>query len=297
MAKISDINYRSENRVLYVCDFSPPRGPDIEALDSAKYLCADWICVASNPGQSVRATSETVATHIKRLWNKDVIFTIATRDMNKIATQSILVSANINNLQNVLVVKGDNLTRTNSNLIKTVYDFSPTNLISSIQGMNKGQDYKGDTFHPASNLCPGGVVDVARALDEEIKLTQKKISSGAEYIISQPTFNIERVNRFMELYTKQFGIAFPVPFFQGIQLLSKGGTHFGGIPDRVKEELRTGRTPLDIALGVTYKFMEFGIKAFYLIPPIGSQGIRNYDSAQEFLEKAPRSYSSSKYSL
>ena len=45
-----------------VCDVSPPRGADAGLLADAAGVCADFLCVAYSPGQSVRVNTVIAAS-------------------------------------------------------------------------------------------------------------------------------------------------------------------------------------------------------------------------------------------
>ena len=53
--KITDRYDQSDQRLVVISDFTPPRGGDPSAVDRVKGLNADFICVAYNPGKLVRA--------------------------------------------------------------------------------------------------------------------------------------------------------------------------------------------------------------------------------------------------
>jgi len=113
-------------------------------LDRVKGLSADFISVAYNPGRLVRMDSRTAAYAVQQRTGTDVVFTLATRDMNKIATGSQLLGAQTLGLENVVVVQGDRLTeRETEQGASAVDDFTSTSLIASIAAMNNGLDYRG----------------------------------------------------------------------------------------------------------------------------------------------------------
>ena len=87
-----------------MCDFSPPRSGEPNIVTQAQ-IDADLILVAYNPGQAVRTSSPMLAAAIQQS-GKDTVFTIATRDMNKLAVQSLLLGAHTFGRQNVGVVPG-----------------------------------------------------------------------------------------------------------------------------------------------------------------------------------------------
>ena len=111
------------------------------AADAGVRLDADFISVAYNPGKSTRVNPVAAAHWIKTNLGKEVVFTLATRDMNKVAVQSLLLGAELLGLENVVVVSGDALSRRELSLLKAVADYTPTGLLRAIGEMNRGIDW------------------------------------------------------------------------------------------------------------------------------------------------------------
>ena len=82
MSTITEKRAQDADSVLFICDFSPPRGPGLAFLDNAIGLNVDFISVAYNPGKSVRVDSAMLAYYIKEKADRNVIVTLATRDMS-----------------------------------------------------------------------------------------------------------------------------------------------------------------------------------------------------------------------
>ena len=93
---------------------------------------------------------------------KDVVFNMATRDMNKVAMQSRLLGAQMMGLENVVVLGGDGFTEAESEMVKAVDDFTPTGLVAAIAAMNDGQDYRGSNLRGNTDFCIGRDTKVGR---------------------------------------------------------------------------------------------------------------------------------------
>ena len=103
--KITEGCFEATGHTSIICDFSPPRSGNPEVVEHAQ-IDADFVSVAYNPGRAVRTSSAMLAAAIQRS-GKNAVFTLATRDMNKLALQSQLLGAQMLGLQNVVVVQGD----------------------------------------------------------------------------------------------------------------------------------------------------------------------------------------------
>ena len=66
-----------------------------DSLADVADIDADILSVAYNPGQSVRVSSVFVAHYLQKELGKPAVFTLATRDMNPIAVQSLLLGAEL----------------------------------------------------------------------------------------------------------------------------------------------------------------------------------------------------------
>ena len=284
MANVVQRRAQDRDAILFICDFSPPRGAAPNLLDPARKLDADFISVAYNPGRSVRVSSTLAAHWIAENTGKDVVFTLATRDMNKLAAQSLLLGAALLGLENVVVVKGDPFTQRELAMVRDASDFTPTQLLGAISLMNRGLDYREGRLVSPTSFCIGATVDLERGIDDQASLTHKKIEAGAEFLLLQSLFDPGILLQFLETYAHRHGQSLSVPVFCGIQIIAPDSIAFGGVPGWVRQDLAKGRSGPDIALQVIQRFVGEGFRSIYLIPPILNGGRRDYYAAQIVLE-------------
>ena len=286
MVKITEGCFETTGHTSFICDFSPPRSGDQSAVGQAQ-IDANFISVAYNPGRTVRTNSAILAAAIQHN-GKDTVFTLATRDMNKLATQSLLLGAQMLGLQNVVVVQGDPFSGNDQDRVVSVRDYRPTGLIADIVRMNQGQDFRDGDLRTPTDFCIGATIDLGRPIEAEVKLAVRKVRAGAEFLITQPIFNVDHVGRYRESYGYHANKAGTHPVYFGLQILEKDGVVFSSVPDRIKEELNGGRPGIDIALELYQKFQEARLHNIYLMPPIKRDGVRNYEAVKEFLKRAKR---------
>ena len=283
MTKIADIHAGGD--LTFICDFSPPRGAALDNLDVAQSLAANCLSIPYNPGKSVYAHS-AFAAHFLRGWTgKDVLFTVATRDMNVLAIQSLIVGASLLGLENVLVVRGDDFTPTELHHTMSVGDRTTTALIRSITAMNSGLDFRGRRFNPPTDMCIGATIDTNRTLESEVALTRRKIDSGAHFFVTQPGFTPDAPLRFLREYERALGGGPSVPIFFGIHMAAHGSRSFSPVPQFVIDDLARGSAPADIASRAIDRFIAAGITEFYLMPPVLPGGARDYESARQVLDR------------
>ena len=288
MAKVTERCSESRDKPIFICDFSPPRGADPTLLHGAHSVDADFLCVAYSLGKSVRVDSVIAAYAIRRQVEKDVVFTIATRDMNKLAIQNHLLGASLLGLDNVIVVGGDGFTERDLTMVKNVSDFTSTGLIAAIKSMNQGTDYRGLKLRPSTNFCVGATIDLGRDIYGEASLAHRKALAGADFFITQPEYHLDQVEQFQEIYESVAGELLSSPLFLGLQVLDTKGLIFGEVPEGIKGDLERGRDGADIAIELLHQFVDGGITNIYLVPPIFRGGLRDYEAAQRVLEASRR---------
>ena len=288
MAKVTERRSEGRDRPVFICDFSPPRGADPTLLDGARAVDADFLCVAYSPGKSVRLDPVIAAHAIGQQMGKDTVFTIATRDMNKLAIQNHLLGASLLGLDNVIVVGGDGFTERDLTMVKDVSDFTSTGLIAAIKSMNQGMDYRGLKLRSSTDFCVGATIDLGRDMDREARLTHRKATAGADFFITQPVYHLDQVQRFKESYESVAGEKLSSPLFLGLQVLDATGLIFGEVPEGIREDLDRGRDGVDIAIELLHQFVAEGVTNIYLVPPILRGGLRDYEAAQRVLEASKR---------
>ena len=288
MTTIIERRRQDPEAVQFICDFSPPRGPDPGLLEPARQLDTDFVSVAYNPGKSIRVSSPLAAHWIKVNTGKEVVFTLATRDMNKLATQSLLLGAALLGLQNVVAVKGDEFTERELAAVKPVDDLRPTELLSSMSSMNKGLDYKGLKLRGPTSFCVGATIDLGHPIERETRLMRRKVESGAQFFLLQALFEPRRLREFLDGYAKRYGEELDAPVFCGVQVMTADSLVFGEVPAWVTDDLARGRLGEDIALQVLSQFVDGGFRSIYLIPPVLKGGRRDYEAAQRVLESFRR---------
>ena len=287
--KITEKSYQATGRSCFICDFSPARSGDPGQVDQAD-INADMIAVAYNPGRAVRANSAMLASAIKSRHGREASFTLATRDMNKLALESQLLGAQLLGLENVIVVQGDPFSPRDLGITKEAGDQLPTQLIAGIASLNRGLDFRESQLRAPTDFCIGSTVDLDRGLEHEAMLALRKVEAGAHFLITQPIFDPGQAAAFEEAYSAvspaESIVTLNLPVFYGLQVLEQDGVLFSTVPDAVREELGQGKPGVQIALDLYQRFLDAGLRNIYLVPPIRRGGARNYNAAREFLSGA-----------
>ena len=268
---------------MIICDFSPPRGSGTEWIEDARGLDADFICVAYSPGKSVRLDSAIAAHLIRTEARKEVIFNLSSRDMNRLAIQSHLLGAASLGLENLVVLQGDSFSEREASKTGSASGFNPTELIASIKEMNRGLDYRERKLDGPTDFCVGGVVDLGKGIGPETRLARRKARAGADFLITQPIYDPQLAERFLDEYRSGPDPAPDIPVFFGVQVLVKGGVLFSDVPEQIVSDLTKGRPVEEIALEAVSRLQALGLSNIYLIPPVLKGGARDYAAAQRVI--------------
>lgn len=280
MTKIIEALPSNPRRPFIICDFSPPRGASLEFLEAARTLDADFISVNYSPGRVPRADSAATAHLIRRHTGRDVLFTLAVRDMNPLALQNHLLGAATLGLENLLILGGDPFPTSR----RPLQSMSPTELMRTARSMNEGVDRRGRPLEGATSFCVGGAIDLGDDLNSAARLTHSKIEAGAQFFVTQPVFDPHRKQAFERAYRAETGVALTAPVFYGLQILPRGSVTFTHVPPHYQRQLDQGRSGVDIALEVWDGLRREGLETLYLIPPVGPRGARDYEAAIRFME-------------
>ena len=287
MAKVTEKCFETTGHTCFICDFSPPRSGDLSVLQNIS-IDPEFISIAYNPGRAVRVNSAMLAAAIKQQSGKDVVFILATRDMNKLALQPQMLGAQRVGLENAAVVQGDPFSQRDLAMVKAAGDTHPTQLIAGIKGMKQGVEFRGSQLRSPTGFCIGATFDLGRGIEQEAALAVRKAEAGADFFMSQPIFDVADADRFRQAYQKESGRELSLPVFFGLQILEKDGVIFSSVPEGVRGELEEGRPGVEIALELYRNFQEHGLHNIYLMPPIRRGGARNYEAAQQVLASAKR---------
>jgi 5,10-methylenetetrahydrofolate reductase len=285
MATVVERRAADPDAVLTICDFSPPRGADPGVLEPAGRIGADYISVAYHPGKSTTANSAFVAHAIEQHHGQPAIFTLATRDMNRLALQSLLLGAALAGLEHVVIVGGDGFTEREQAYVRAVNEAKPSELLRLTRELAEGRDFRGRELAAPAALCVGATIDLGRGATREPALTRRKVEAGAQFFLVQPIFSPNSLFEFLERYEQEYGEPLAAPLFSGLQILTADGIVFGDIPPAITTDLERGRPGDDIALDVASAFLDRGVRSFYVVPPILRGGARDYDTAASLIAR------------
>ncbi|MBP3447527.1 MAG: bifunctional homocysteine S-methyltransferase/methylenetetrahydrofolate reductase [Clostridia bacterium] len=175
---------------LLAVEVDPPVNADasflLHAAQMAKNAGADLITVADSPLARSRADSMLLSAKIKREIGIETMPHLSCRDRNDIAIRSALLGANIEAVNNVLVVTGDPVACGHGG----VFQFNSYTLMNLISTLNQ------EMFQQNPYTICGALNVNAKNFDAELKRAEKKLSAGARVLLTQPIFSEEAAQNF-----------------------------------------------------------------------------------------------------
>jgi methionine synthase / methylenetetrahydrofolate reductase(NADPH) len=180
-----------------------PRGvsPQMQVQKARKlhHFGIDAINIPDGPRASARMSALALASIIQREVGIETVLHFACRDRNVIGMQSDLLGAWALGLRNILAITGDPPKLGNYPNATAVFDVDAIGLTNIITRLNHGLDLAGNPIGEPTGFSIGvGVNPGAINIDEELRRLDWKIEAGAEYMITQPVFDLRLLEQFLK---------------------------------------------------------------------------------------------------
>src|SRR5271157_2413956 len=211
----------ADKKFVIAVEMDPPRGLATQKILAGASLLAeagaDVINVADSPMARMRMSPWAVCNLIQNQVNIETVLHFPTRGRNLLRVQGDLLAAYALGIRNVFIVMGDSTTIGDYPNAMDNFDLVPSGLIKLIkEGFNTGVDQAGSNIGQPTTFFVGCALNLhpSDPLDE-IKRLQRKISAGADFILTQPVFNSNSARKFIEQLTNING-PLTVPILVGI---------------------------------------------------------------------------------
>ncbi|ROL60890.1 bifunctional homocysteine S-methyltransferase/methylenetetrahydrofolate reductase [Bacteroidetes/Chlorobi group bacterium ChocPot_Mid] len=172
---------------------------EIDKARNLYYQGIDAINIPDGPRASARMSALSLALQIQREVGIEAVLHYVCRDRNVIGIQSDLLGAYALGIKNILAITGDPPKLGNYPDATGVFDVDSIGLVNILNRLNHGLDIAGNPIGKPSAFFVGvGANPGAINLDEEIKRLEWKVDAGAEFIITQPIFDIKILENFIK---------------------------------------------------------------------------------------------------
>jgi len=226
---MSQLKQRLESGAFVVTgEIGPPKGTNVGPVlhEAEQYLKGRVAAVNVTDIQTAVMRTGSLAM-CKLLLDRGIepVFQMVTRDRNRLALQSDLLSAAVFGIENVLALTGDHVVMGDHRDAKPVYDLDSVGLLQAMtrleSGSDMGVDMKGNpnqldgapTFFKGCCTTPCSPDPEAQI----IKL-EKKVAAGAQFVQTQAVYDPAVFEKFMKRIEH-----LKIPVLVGIVVLKSAG--------------------------------------------------------------------------
>ena len=212
-------------------ELDPPKGLNpaklLEGARQVKEAGVEFINIADSPMARVRMSCLSLARLIRDHLDLEAIIHFTTRDRNLMALQADLLGAHALGIRNILALTGDPIHAGDYPNLTGIWNVDSVGLIRIVKGMNEGHDAVGASIGGEASFYVGAglnlnmseeIIDLDRErsrrklngdaeadeephiseIDLELERYDRKLVAGADYIMTQPIYDISVLERFLE---------------------------------------------------------------------------------------------------
>ncbi len=181
----------------------PPRGFDLDKTIEKAKKCReagiDAINIPDGPRASSRISPLVTAEQILRKARIEPILHFCCRDKNLIGMQADLLGCAATGIRNILFITGDPPKLGDYPFASAVFDVDSIGVVRIQDKLNRGIDLGGKAIsQPTQTLIGVGADPNSLDMKREIRRIFEKAEAGAEFIITQPVFEVEPLLSFLE---------------------------------------------------------------------------------------------------
>jgi 5,10-methylenetetrahydrofolate reductase len=185
-------------------EFEPPKGADFSTLlDNANRVRGrlDAFVIPEMANAVMKASSLGGCLYLQNQ-GLETVLQICCRDRNRLALQADILAAAAMGISNVMAVPGEDIKHGDHPQAREVNDLDLIELLQAIQKLQQGKDLAGVELKgspPA--FCIGSPVNAGATgglLDIELEQLDKKMDLGVAYVITNPVFDLDPLQKFMK---------------------------------------------------------------------------------------------------
>jgi methionine synthase / methylenetetrahydrofolate reductase(NADPH) len=270
-----------KQKTVSIVELDSPKGLSMDKFllgaHALKEAGAAAITLADNSLAILRVSNFAAAIRVREEVGLTSLLHLACRDRNLLGLQSEIMGFGTLGFRHVLALTGDPAKVGDHPGATSVYDLNSLGLIKLLAGMNRGVNHVGRPLNGQTKFIIGCAFNPnALNFDSQLKKLESKLAAGAQYVMTQPVFDLELARRTVARL-KPLG----VPIFLGVMpLLSSRNAEFlhNEVPgikiaEPLRERLRLcadDRSATKIGLEVAREVRDVALEAFngvYLITP------------------------------
>lgn len=209
----------AKEKTTIIVELDAPKHLDItnylEGARALKEAGIDAITLADNSLATPRISNVAIATLLQKEGIRPLVH-LTCRDRNLIGLQSHLMGLHTLGIHEILAITGDPTKIGDFPGATSVFDVNSFKLIELIKKGNNGISFSGQSLREKTAFSVAGAFNPNVAnLQRAVQRLERKIESGADYILTQPIYSADK---FAEL--KEATQHIDVPIFVGIMPLT-----------------------------------------------------------------------------
>jgi methionine synthase I (cobalamin-dependent)/5,10-methylenetetrahydrofolate reductase len=194
----------AEGRYVVTVELQPPKGHDpAEALaDVEKFGGYGVAAIAITDGlkSGARMSALSLAMLTRQHAGIEPVLQYACRDRYLLGMQSDLLGAHAVGVRNLVLFTGDPRKSGDYSDATLVFDVDSIGLTNAVSRLNHGRDVGGQPIGRPTAFHIGVVANpTAPRIDEEVRRFVYKVEAGAEFAVTQPIYDIDALDRFLDL--------------------------------------------------------------------------------------------------
>jgi homocysteine S-methyltransferase len=193
----------AERKFVAFVEILPPRGVDAGGELEGARRCAqagiDAINVPDGPRASARMSAQITCQLIQQHSGIEAVLHFCCRDRNILGIQSELLGAHTAGVRNLICITGDPPRMGAYPDATAVFDVDAIGLVNIVKNLNHGLDIGGNPMGSQTALLIGvGANPGAPNMDEEVRRFEWKVEAGAEFVVTQPVFDLRLLEAFLK---------------------------------------------------------------------------------------------------
>lgn len=216
-------------KFVVTAEIGPPKGTNIQPVihEAEEYLKNDKVSAVNvtDIQTAVMRASSIVGCKLLIDAGIEPVLQMVTRDRNRLALMSDLLSAYILGVRNVLALTGDHVTMGDHPGAKAVYDLDSVGLLQALTKLESGADL-GVDFKGRPNQLDGApsyfkgccVTPCADCIEPQVIKLEKKVEAGAQFCQTQAVYDPAPFEKFAKLAEN-----IDIPILAGIVVLKSAG--------------------------------------------------------------------------
>ena len=221
--KTSDLQVRIDSgQQILIAELSPPKSGDPAGVQERARLYAGKVhALGVSDNRDGASMSALAAASLVTQEGVESILHVVTRDRNRIALVSECLGAQALGIHNILCTTGTHQTLGPARMAKNVFDLDSVQLLKAYANLaNDGSFVGEERFAGAGPFCLGAAISQhADPFEMQMMRLAKKVEAGAQFVITQPVFDLDRFETFWSAVTSR-GFHEKVAILAGIRLLN-----------------------------------------------------------------------------